>query len=85
VSDIYPAGEAPIPGISGESLAAGIGRHGHHGVRYLGDKAQLVSEVARVARPGDVVIALGAGDINKILPQVEKAINARAGGPEGGS
>jgi UDP-N-acetylmuramate--alanine ligase len=85
VTDIYPAGEAPIPGISGESLAAGIGQHGHHAVRYLGDKALLAGELARVARPGDVVIALGAGDINKILPMIEKEISARVREREEGS
>ena len=82
VTDIYPAGEAPIPGITGERLARGIAEHGHHAVRHLADRTLLASEIARVARPGDVVIALGAGDINRILPQVAAEIAARAGMPE---
>jgi UDP-N-acetylmuramate--alanine ligase len=77
VTDIYAAGEAPIPGITSEKLAEGIARHGHHAVRYIGDRALLAGELSRVARPGDVLIALGAGDINKILPVVANEIDAR--------
>ena len=83
VTDIYPAGEAPIPGITSERLAQGIAEHGHHAVRYVSDRTLLSSEIARLVRPGDVVIALGAGDINKILPAVAAEITARARNPEG--
>jgi len=34
VTEIYPAGEAPIPGVTGQALAEGIARHGHRDVRY---------------------------------------------------
>ncbi|MGC4092299.1 MAG: UDP-N-acetylmuramate--L-alanine ligase [Polyangiaceae bacterium] len=77
LSDIYAAGEAPIPGISSQTLAAGIQDHGHNAVRYISDKNALSDELAQVARPGDVVIALGAGDINRILPTVADKIRAR--------
>jgi UDP-N-acetylmuramate--alanine ligase len=79
VCDIYPAGEKPIPGISAERLARGIADHGHHAVSYVSDRAALADQIARTARPGDVVIALGAGDINKILPNVANEMHARAG------
>jgi UDP-N-acetylmuramate--alanine ligase len=83
VTDIYAGGEAPIPGISGETLAEGIALHGHNAVRYVADKALLAGELSRVARSGDVVIALGAGDINKILPMVANEISARVREREG--
>lgn len=83
VSDIYPAGEAPIAGISGASLAAGIAAHGHNDVRYSADRHALAAELSRVARPGDVLIALGAGDINKILEPIAQALAARAAEPTG--
>jgi UDP-N-acetylmuramate--alanine ligase len=82
LTDVYAAGEAPIPGVTSERLAQGIAEHGHHAVRYVGDRTVLGSEIARCVRPGDVVIALGAGDINKILPAVGAEISARAREPE---
>jgi UDP-N-acetylmuramate--alanine ligase len=77
LADIYAAGEQPIEGISAERLARGIAEHGHHAVRYVKDRAALADQIARIAAPGDVVIALGAGDINKILPAVAKELEAR--------
>ncbi len=76
--DIYAAGEKPIPGVSAERLARGIAEHGHHAVRHVTDRAALPGEIARIAEPGDVVIALGAGDINKILPAIATELEARA-------
>jgi UDP-N-acetylmuramate--alanine ligase len=79
LTDIYAAGEKPIPGISSERLARSIAEHGHHNVRYLPDRTEIAAQLAKIARPGDIVIALGAGDINKILPVVSAEIKARAG------
>jgi UDP-N-acetylmuramate--alanine ligase len=79
VCDIYAAGEKAIPGISSERLAKAIAEHGHGAVRYVRDRAELAAELARLARPGDVVIALGAGDVNKVLAPVGADIRARAG------
>jgi UDP-N-acetylmuramate--alanine ligase len=85
LTDIYAAGEKPIPGISSERLAQAIAEHGHQAVRYLPRRAELVSELARVARPGDVVIALGAGDVNKLLEPIGGEIRARARSGSSGS
>ena len=79
LTDIYAAGEKPIPGISSQHLAEAIAQHGHHNVKYAPDRAAMSAELAREARPGDVVIALGAGDINKILSVVGSGLRARGG------
>jgi UDP-N-acetylmuramate--alanine ligase len=79
VCDIYAAGEKPIPGITSERLAQAIAEHGHGAVRYVRDRAEVAAELARLASPGDVVIALGAGDVNKVLGPVGADIRARAG------
>jgi UDP-N-acetylmuramate--alanine ligase len=79
VTDIYAAGEKPIAGINSERLARAIAEHGHGAVRYVPDRAELAAELAHLARPGDVVIALGAGDVNKVLAPVAADIRARAG------
>jgi UDP-N-acetylmuramate--alanine ligase len=83
LTDIYAAGEKPIPGITSQHLADAIAEHGHHSVKYAPDRAAMSAELSRVARPGDVVIALGAGDINKILSVVGSGLRARA--PQAGA
>ncbi|HVK64168.1 MAG TPA: UDP-N-acetylmuramate--L-alanine ligase [Polyangium sp.] len=76
VTDIYPAGEAPLPGVNAERLVQSIREHGHHDATYVPNKADLPEVLAKVTRPGDVVIALGAGDINNML----KGLRARLEG-----
>jgi UDP-N-acetylmuramate--alanine ligase len=77
VADVYSAGEAPIAGISGEALAMAIESHGHRNVAYVRERDELAARLAEAASPGDVVLALGAGDINRVLPRVEEKIVAR--------
>ena len=70
VTDIYPAGETAIPGITGEKLAAAIRAAGHPAVRWVERKEQLIEQVRAEVQPGDLVITLGAGDIWKAGPGV---------------
>src|SRR5438445_360004 len=84
VMDIYPAGEAPIPGVTAEDLAEGIRAHGHRDVTYLGsDRARVVEHLCETTRPGDLVLTLGAGDVGLLGPELLKrlepdALNGRA-------
>ena len=66
VTDIYPAGEAPIAGVTAQALAAGIREHGHRDATYAESREAAVERVAKAARPGDMVITLGAGDVWKV-------------------
>ncbi len=75
LTDIYPAGEAPIPGVTGERLAELIRRAGTPPLTYVSRKDQLVEAVLTVLKPGDVVVSLGAGDIG----QVGRALFERLG------
>jgi UDP-N-acetylmuramate--alanine ligase len=77
VSDIYPAGEPAIVGINSEALAREMGRHSHRSAHYVADREDLCQRVVAAARPGDVIIALGAGDINRSLARIEQLITAR--------
>jgi UDP-N-acetylmuramate--alanine ligase len=64
LTDVYPAGETPIPGVSGRVvLYALLDRHPGAPVTYLPRRADLRDVPARLARPGDVVLTLGAGDL----------------------
>src|SRR5262245_17640872 len=70
VTEIYPAGEKALPGVSAERLVQAIREHGHHDARYVPNKAELPEQLERVIRAGDVVIALGAGDVNASVRQL---------------
>ena len=63
VSDIYAAGEAPIAGVTREAVVSGLIERGHRNVLALADPRELARLVSEVARPGDVVVCLGAGTI----------------------
>ncbi len=63
VADVYTAGEAPIPGIDRDALVDGLKRYGHRNALPLLAVTDLPAIVARDAKPGDVVVLLGAGDI----------------------
>jgi len=67
VMDIYPAGEAPIPGVHARDLAEGIAAHGHREVIYMdGDRDGIVQRLCESTRPGDLVLTLGAGDVGQV-------------------
>jgi UDP-N-acetylmuramate--alanine ligase len=70
VTDIYAAGEQPIPGVSAEALAQALREHGHQHVLYVPDKTHLPQTLLDIVRPGDVVIAQGAGDINRAVREL---------------
>jgi UDP-N-acetylmuramate--alanine ligase len=63
VADIYAAGETPIEGVTREAVVAGLIEHGHRNVRPLADPQDLAPLVCELARPGDIVVCLGAGSI----------------------
>ena len=63
VAEVYPAGEAPIGGVSGAALVAGLAAHGHRDARPLASPEQLPPAIRELARPGDMVVCLGAGSI----------------------
>jgi len=63
VADVYPAGEAPIEGVDKHALVDGIRRFGHRHVQPLENAAVLPRAIKEEAKPGDLVVLLGAGDI----------------------
>jgi UDP-N-acetylmuramate--alanine ligase len=77
VMDIYPAGEAPIPGVTAKDLAEGIRAHGHRHVAYFGgDRARVIDHLREIVRPGDIVLTQGAGDVSQLGPEILKALEA---------
>ncbi|WP_073327714.1 UDP-N-acetylmuramate--L-alanine ligase [Wenxinia saemankumensis] len=64
IAEVYAAGEEPIPGASRDDLVAGLIAHGHRHARSVTCEDDLVRLVREQARPGDIVVCLGAGTIS---------------------
>jgi UDP-N-acetylmuramate--alanine ligase len=79
LADVYAAGEAPIPGADSELLAQAIRDHGHHAASYEPDRASMARQLAAAAQPGDVILTLGAGDINRMLKDIGAEIRRLSG------
>ena len=79
LTDIYPAREDPIPGVTGELLLDSARAHGAQ-VVYVADKSRLPGAIAELVEPGDVVLTIGAGDITLVGPMVLSEIDARRPG-----
>ena len=77
LTGIYAAGEDPIPGVSGQSLADAIVAHGHRDVTFVEKRADLAQALAARVKAGDIVITLGAGDITHTGPELLALLEAR--------
>ncbi len=64
IAEVYAAGEDPIPGATQDDLVAGLVRHGHRDARAIRSEQDLARLVRDEARPGDMVVCLGAGTIS---------------------
>ena len=81
VAPVYTAGETPIEGIDAEALASGLKRAGHRLIFTTDSPAMLAEQMAEEARPGDMIVCLGAGDITKWAAGLADGIRAvRAAG-----
>ena len=64
IAEVFAAGEDPIEGAGRDDLVRGLIRHGHRHARAILDEDDLVRLVKEQARPGDMVVCLGAGTIS---------------------
>ena len=67
VTDVYPASETPIPGISGQTIADEIARHGHRGVSYQPRFEWVHRDIGNMLDAGDLILSMGAGNIHEQL------------------
>ena len=73
VCPIYPAGEAPMEGVHHHGLAEGIRAHGHRGVMVADDLDHATRLLLERTRAGDLVITLGAGNVNRVCQALLEA------------
>jgi len=76
LTDIYAAGEDPIPNVTVDALADAIRRHVTAPLQVVRDIADVPASVARLSRPGDVVLTLGAGSIGAASDAIVSALEA---------
>ena len=74
---VYAAGEAPIDGISSDTMVQGMKARGHRSAQVIAGPDELAEALAQVVQPGDMVVCLGAGDITKWAAGLADAIAAR--------
>ena len=71
VTDIYAAREDPIPGVTAEGIADRVRELApDRPVEYVHDKDDIIAALGRIAQPGDLILALGAGDIRRVAEKL---------------
>jgi len=77
LTDIYAASESPIPGITGEALAAAVGAAGHKNVIFRSSMQEGIEHLLREARPGDAILTIGAGSVGRALGELAMLLGAK--------
>jgi UDP-N-acetylmuramate--alanine ligase len=74
ITEVFAAGEAPLPGVSGQLVADAVVRaHPELDVSYVAGREDLRDHLARVLRPGDLCLTLGAGDLTTLPDELLQA------------
>jgi UDP-N-acetylmuramate--alanine ligase len=76
ITDIYAAGEPPIPGVAASALADAIRAAGHKHVVYRATLQEGIEYLLREVRHGDAVLAIGAGNVSRVLGELAILLGA---------
>jgi UDP-N-acetylmuramate--alanine ligase len=74
LADIYPAGEAPIPGIDSQALAEAITQRGDDRVRRIHSVDEAPACIDRVCQDGDLLLIMGAGDVGRLAQTLKRSL-----------
>ncbi len=74
-TDVYPAREEPIDGVSGELIAEAARKFGHKNVIYVKDKNEVPEKLREIKKDKDIIITMGAGDIWKYGEKFVQLLN----------
>ena len=75
-TDVYPAREEPIEGVSGKMIADAAKKFGHKNVRYVPDKKNIPAVLSELKKNNDIIITMGAGDIWRFGEEFVRMIKA---------
>lgn len=78
INDIDGAREDPVPGVTGELVVQAAEKHGVEEIHYVKEKFDLPDALNELAKPGDLIITLGCGDVTIVGPLLAKLLEARA-------
>ncbi len=77
LTEVYPAGEDPVPGATGRALYEEVRQFGHRQVHFEPDLKGIGPLCGKILIPGDIVIVLGAGNVNRTVPDIVAALEER--------
>ena len=80
VTEVYPAGEAPIPGADGKAICRAVRSHGRVEPVFIEKIEELPAALIRIARDGDVIVTMGAGSIGSVAPELPTTLAALSTG-----
>jgi len=78
LSEVYPAGEPPIPGATGKALYEEIKQYGHKNVHFEPSIKKIAPLVAKLAESHDLILILGAGNINRTAPEIISLLEGKS-------
>ena len=77
VTEVYPAGENPLPGVTGQALFDEIRHFGHKNVHFEPKMEDIPARAASLAETDDMIFVMGAGPINRMIPDLIKKLEDR--------
>ncbi len=80
MTDIYPAGEEPVEGVSSAALVEAVKQHGQRNVHLVRDVNSLAAELVGLLKPGDLLLTLGAGNIVRAGEELLALLRNRGSG-----
>lgn len=78
LTDIYPAGEQPIHGVTAEALWQSVRKHGQKDAAYIADRQAIAAHLLELVKPGDIVLTLGAGNVWQVGEALLQALREAA-------
>ncbi len=77
LTEVYPAGEDPLPGVNGLALFDEVSQFGHKDVHFEPDLGKIPALIAGLVQPQDIILVLGAGNVNRIIPEIITALEEK--------